>query len=445
DPKLNATQYDFGFYIQNSYKISETIAASFGVRYENQTNIASNLNLAPRIGLIWAPKAKEKQKAIYQLPRISIGYGLFYSRFGLNNSVAVRQASDPSRLQYLITETNILDIYPNVPTVDLLQRFALPRTQRFIDDELETPYQSLLNITVSKKMPKGFTLNVTFSRGETLRQAFTQNINAPLAGTYFPQNPSSAVRPFGNVGNIYETQSVGQNKNNRININLNFPQSQKLFANLRYSYGRSRNNVVSGSGSSFDPYDFSEEFSSTTLDGIHNLGGYYYLTLPHKIFFGGDFSISSGTRFNITTGRDTNGDGYYSERPSFATDLNKAGLISTQYGILDPNPSPTDKLIPRNLGRGKTIFIFNSSISKTFGYNEDKKNKKPPRQTLTFSLRANNVFNIVNKANPIGNMASPNFLRSLSSFSDGGVLTINGAVQENFAGRSLSLSVGFGF
>lgn len=445
DPEITASQYDAGFYVQNSYKISETIAASFGVRYENQTNVESNFNLAPRFGIIWAPKAKDKQKPIYQLPRVSIGYGLFYSRFGLNSTVSVRQASDPDRRQFLITETNILDLYPNVPTVDLLQQFALPRTQRFINEEFETPYQSVLNVTVSKKLPKGFTLNATFSKGKTLRQAFTQNINAPLAGTYDPRNPSLAVRPFGNVGNIYDTRSSGQLRTERFNLSLSFPQSQKLSASLRYSYWRSKSNVVSGSGSSFDPYDFSEEFTPTPLDGLHNAGGYFFWTLPHKVSLFGDFSISSGTRFNITTGRDTNGDGYYSERPSFASDLNKAGLISTQYGILDPNPSPNDRLIPRNLGRGKTTFIFNSSIQKTFGFNEDKKNKKPPKQTINFGLRVNNVFNIINKATPIGNMASPNFLKSLSSFSDGGVITINGAVQENFPGRSLSLNIGFGF
>ena len=32
------------------------------------------------------------------------------------------------------------------------------------------------------------------------------------------------------------------------------------------------------------------------------------------------------------------------------TDLTKKGLITTPYGVLDPNPSSTDKLIPRNLG-----------------------------------------------------------------------------------------------
>lgn len=446
DPELAVSQYDFGVYLQNSYKISETVAASFGVRYENQTNINSTANFAPRFGIIWSPKAKEQQNPLYTLPRISIGYGLFHSRFPLSNTLNVRQASDLGRSQYLITDNNILDIFPAVPTVGLLQQFALPRTQRFIDDELETQYQSLLNIVVAKKLPKGYTLNFTYSTGRTYRQNITQNINAPLAGTFNPTNPATAVRPFGNVGNIYESRSIGRLDTDRYSFSLSFPQSQTLFASLRYSFTKAKTNVVSGSGSSFDPYDFSQEFGSAQLDGVHNAGGYFFYNLTKLgISIGSDFSISSGSRFNITTGRDTNGDGYFSERPSFATDLNRPGLVDTIYGILDPNPSPTDELIPRNLGRGPKNVTTNSWISKNFGFNEDKKNKKPPKQTLNFSLRVNNVFNVINKGNPVGNLSSPNFLRSLSGFSDGGISFINGARQINFVGRSMSMSVGFGF
>ncbi|MEQ1645991.1 MAG: hypothetical protein ABL959_21245, partial [Pyrinomonadaceae bacterium] len=239
--------------------------------------------------------------------------------------------------------------------------------------------------------------------------------------------------------------SAAKSQSDRFSVNLGLPQSQKLFGNLRYSYVKTKNNNATGSGSSFDPYDFSQEFSPGTADGVHSVGGYFYFNLPSKISVGTDFSVNSGSRFNITTGRDTNGDGYYSERPSFATDLSKAGVISTQYGVLDPNPAPGDKLIPRNLGRGSRTIFFNSSISKSFGFQEDKVKKTPPKRSLNFSLRVSNLFNIINKSTPIGNMASPNFLRSLSSYSDGGITIINGAQQENFAGRSMNLSVGFSF
>jgi hypothetical protein len=445
DPRLRASQYEVGLYVQNSYKITETLAASFGVRYENQSNISSNFDVAPRFGIIWSPKAKDKQNPLTTLPRVSVGYGLFYSRFGLNNTVSVRQASDPDRLQYLITETNVLDIFPGVPTVNLLQQFALPRTQRFINDGFHTPYQSLVTVTANKRMPKGFSLNFSFSAGRLFRQSFTQNINAPLAGTFNPLNPSTAIRPFGNVGNIYESRSEGKTQNDRFSVNLGLPQSQKMFGGFRYSYARTRSSLGTGSGSPFDPYDFSQEFGPGPFDGVHSGGGYFYYNLPARFSIGTDFSINRGNRFNITTGRDTNGDGYYSERPSFATNLSKPGLISTPYGVLDPNPSPGDSLIPRNLGRGTKTIYFNASITKSFAFNENKAKKIPPKQSLNFSLRVNNLFNIINRGIPVGNMASPNFLRSLSSFSDGGITTINGAVQENFAGRSMNVSVGFSF
>lgn len=445
NPQISASQYDFGLYVQNSYKLTETIAASFGVRYENQTNISSNFNFSPRFGIIWAPKAKEKQNPLFTLPRISVGYGMFYTRFPLGNTLSVRQANDPDRAQYLITEVNILDVYPVVPSVDLLQQFALPRTQRFIDDELETPYQALLNITAAKKMPKGYTLNFTLSRGTTFRQLFTQNINAPLAGTFNPLNPATAIRPFGNVGNIYETQSIGKVQTTRFSVNLNFPNSPKLYGFMRYSFTKSKSDIVSGSGLPFDPYDFSREFSPTTQDGVHSINGYFDYQLPYKFSISSDFNISSGSRFNIFTGRDTNGDGFFSERPSFATDLSKPNLVSTEYGILDPNPSPNDEIIPRNLGRGSGSVVFNSTISKSFGFGEDKANKKPPKRTLRFNLSINNVFNIINKGNPIGNMSSPNFLRSLGGFSDGSFIIINGARQNELIGRSMNFGIGFGF
>lgn len=444
-PSLQASQFDVGFYVQNSYKLNDTMAASFGIRYEDQSNIGSHYNFAPRFGFIWSPKAKDKQNPLTILPRVSVGYGLFYSRYGLNNTVAIRQASDADRLQYLITQPNVLDLFPAVPTVETLQQFALPQTQRRLGEGFETPYQSLLNVTAVKRLPKGYSVTFTIAHGRSLRQATIRNINAPLAGTFDPNDPSSAVRPFGDVGNIYETGSAGISRSTRYSINLNLPQSQKTFGNLRYSYSRWKNNIANSSGSPFDPYDFSREYGPSANDGVHSFGGYLWRQLPHRFWINGDLSLNSGTRFNIITGRDTNGDGAYSERPSFASDPNRPGVVQTPYGLLDPNPLPGDKLIPRNLGRGSSTFYFNASIGKTFAFNEDKAKKLPPKQSLNFSLRVQNVFNVVNKGLPIGNMASPNFLRSLSSYSDGSIFIINGARQDNFAGRSMTLSMGFSF
>lgn len=443
DPKVDVHQYDVGFYLQNSYKVSETLAASFGVRYENQTNINSDLNLSPRFGLIWSPKANPKKKnPLWAPPRISLGLGMFYRRFEINNFVSIKQSTG-DRLQYLITDPNILDAFPNVVSVNQLQQFALPKSQRFISSDLETPQQNLFSVTASKKLPAGFSTNFVFSYSKSFRQSLTRNINAPLGGTFNPLIQNSGVRPLGNVGNVYETISDGKAENARISISLNLPEKIG-WGNFNYSFTKSKNDIVSGSSSPTNSYDFSREYSPTSNDGVHRLSGYFFRNLPYKFTMDTNFEITSGSRFNIITGRDTNGDGFYLERPSFATDLTKKGLITTPYGVLDPNPSSTDKLIPRNLGRGSSTFTFDMGLGKSFAFNEDKANKKPPKQTLYFNMRINNLFNVVNHGNPIGNMSSPNFLKVLSNASSDSFVIING-IRSGSTNRSFAFSVGFGF
>jgi hypothetical protein len=444
DPRVAINQYDIALYEQNSYRLSETVALSFGLRYENQTNISSHLNLSPRVGVIWSPKANPKKKnPIYALPRISAGFGVFFRRFDINNFLGIGQSTG-DRSQYLITDPAVLDIFPNVATVAQLQQFALPSSQRFIDKDLQSAYQNLFSVTAAKPLPLGFSSTFTFLRSNAFRQPFTSNINAPLAGTFDPLVENSGVRPVGSAGDIYETFSDGRAINTRISASLGFPEKY-ISGRITFSFTKAKNDSVAGSGSPTNAYDFSQEYAPAANDGMRRIDGYAsYSRLPYKFSVELFYSIISGTRFNIITGRDTNGDGFYLERPSFATDLTKQGLISTPYGILDPNPSPTDKLIPRNLGRGNTFYDLDAGLSKSFAWGEDKANKKPAKHSLYFGVRINNLLNHVNKGNPIGNMSSPNFLKSLSNSDGGNIVIING-IRSTSGNRTLTFSSGFSF
>jgi hypothetical protein len=145
---------------------------------------------------------------------------------------------------------------------------------------------------------------------------------------------------------------------------------------------------------------------------------------------------SSGPPFNITTGRDTNGDTSFSERPAFATDLNEPGVVITPLGALDPTPSPGQTIIPRNLGRAPAFLSVNMSVGKAFKFGKAIEPKSPPPggpsttpatggdakppakpqiqrpYQIYFSINANNIFNRTNKSVPVGNMSSPFFLQS---------------------------------
>lgn len=416
-PDLSVSQFDYSLYQQNSFGLTETTGLSFGLRYENQTRVRSRTNFAPRFGFTWAPKAKEKQRPETTLPRVTLGYGFFYNRFAINYAMNELVANSPDRAFYFITDPAVLDLFPAVPSVAALEQSVALRSLRLIDDEIQTPFQKIASLNITKSLWKGVTVNAGYTRTHTSRSTLTRNINAPLASALGSTEPP--VYPFGNSRSIYETRSEGRNRSDRIFVSANLPQwkvfGKPIFASVWYSFAKVRNDVVSGSGSPFDPYDFSREWGPSPSDGQHVVSSYFNLSLPKMFFIRGDVNFRTGTRFNIITGRDTNRDGIYAERPSFASDPTRPGVIQTPYGLLDPNPGPLDAIIPRNLARGPMGFEANLYFSKTFGFDPDKANKNAPRKRLSFGVWVNNVFNRNNRGNPIGNMSSPNFLQVVSS------------------------------
>jgi Carboxypeptidase regulatory-like domain/TonB dependent receptor len=440
NPTVKASQSEFAVYQQNSFGISENLGISFGVRYENQTNITNNFNLSPRIGIIWNPKSKKKRSPLFTFPRISAGFGVFYTRFNIRNELEFQRVTGNDRYYYLINTPNILDNFPNTISVNNLQQSSVAKSQRFIDDKLQTPQKAIANINFGKPLPQGFFATFNFSFERSSRLATTTNINSPLAGTF--GSTSGGIYPYITEQRVLFTQSNGKGKSFKFYSNLDFPvwkfKGDRVRLSLYYSFIKSYDNIVKASGSILNAYDFRNEYAPTENDGVHYFNIGYNFPLYRTVKLGGDWTINSGSRFNIVTGKDTNGDGFYSERPAYAANLNKAGIIKTKYGWLDPNPASSDTLIPRNLGRGSYSSNFNAYIYKWFGFNEDKKDKQGPKQRLFIRLDINNVFNKNNNNVPIGNISSPNFLQSLKVYSETG-----NAIQNN--PRRITLGASFYF
>src|SRR6266498_2200423 len=82
NPKATVSQWDLGGFLQDDWKYRPNLTLSFGLRYENQSNIASNLNFAPRFGFAWAPGSSSPQRQMKTT--IRGGVGIFYDRIGEN-------------------------------------------------------------------------------------------------------------------------------------------------------------------------------------------------------------------------------------------------------------------------------------------------------------------------------------------------------------------------
>jgi hypothetical protein len=437
------------------------------LRYENQNNISSDFNFAPRLTFAWSPMFGGQKKqppatdnkdsaqakpatppkpAPPKQPKTVVrgGIGIFYNRISEDLILQTLRFNGVNQKQYVVTDPSVLDLFPAVPAINLLDAFAQPQTRRFLSADLAPNYSLRGSLGVEHQVSKHFRFEVNYSYGRTLRSLRSVNINAPLAGTFNPAVPTSGVRPLGqSAGNILEYESNGRSRYDNISFNTS-GTFKKISFWATYVWSKTRSTDSGTSGSSFDPYDFSHEWGRANFDIRHR----FYSSASYQTKSGWSVNTfivaNSPPPFNITTGHDANGDTFFTERPAFATDVNKPGVIFTPFGALDPNPTPGKRIIPRNFGVGPGFLSVNFGLSRTIKFGRPippktpppaaagnvvttatpaaaapagsgKPLAKPPVQrpySLVISIYANNAFNHNNRGNPVGNMASPYFLKS---------------------------------
>lgn len=463
NPEADVQQTDVAFYFQDEWKVRPNFTLSPGLRYENQNNLDSNYNLAPRIAFAWSPVFGSKTKvspattapaanatsatpAPAPAPAAAAGppktvfrggFGIFYNRVSEDVTLNATRFNGTNQQQFLVTSPVVLDLFPLVPPVELLDAFAQPQIRRVKSDGLTSSRSLRFMFTVERALPANVKLSITYMHSRGYHTQRYVNINAPLGGTFIPGVPSSGVRPLGNeAGNVFEYQATGRSIGNNLSININGNLKKIQFWG-GYNLSKARSTDSGSTGSAFDAYDFSQEFARGNFSSLNFVYGGGSYTAPRDISLNLFMVANSGQPFNIITGRDTNGDTLFSERPAFATDLSEPGVVVTPLGAFDPTPAPGQQIIPRNFGRGPGFFSLNVNAGKTFKFGKAIEPKTPPpgaeRTTaatadqkppqkpavqrpyaLSFSVNASNIFNRTNKGVPVGNMASPFFLKSPS-------------------------------
>lgn len=463
-PGAEATQYDTGIYLQDEWKIRGDFSVSPGLRYENQTNINSDLNFAPRIGFAWSPTFFKRRPAEATLAKdpakaptnaqasgppttvIRGGFGAFYRRIDDSLVLQTARFNGINQQQFITSDPLALDLYPTVPSLATLAAFAQPQVRNVFDAQLSPSAMFRASLSIEQQLPRKMQLIINLMESRTRRMLRTVNVNAPLAGTYMPDVAISGVRPLGReAGNILQYQSNGRMTHRWLVVSLN-GQVKRLRFWSNYTLGKRTSTDEGTSGSPFDPYDFSREWGRASYDVRHFLFAGGNLEGPWGLSLSPFLIAASGGAFNITTGKDINGDNVFAERPTYATDLTKPGVVNTPYGVLDPNPEPGQQLIPRNLGQGPGYLLLNLGINKSFSFGKaiapaaatpgtasSTQSSVPPAKApvqrpyqLQLSAFINNLLNNTNEGTPVGNMSSPFFLKSNSpqnfiSFGPGGL------------------------
>lgn len=276
------------------------------------------------------------------------------------------------------------------------------------------------SISVERRLPNNATLSLSYLGNNAVLLLRSRNINAPLPGTFVSGISGSGVRPFEEMGNIFQYESSGRSDQHQLRSTFNGRFSRNFSFLASYIWTRARSDTDGAGTFPADSYDLSGEYGRSINEVPHHLSLTGTFVGPWNVRLSPFIVATSGRPFNIITGRDSNGDTLFTERPSFASaSTNPADLVSTPWGNFDTNPTLDQPLIPRNHGTGPDFFLVNLRGSRTFklGEGSDRGQQKPADSrnwlmrdySLTLSVQIQNLLNTTNPGLPSGNLRSPYF------------------------------------
>jgi hypothetical protein len=350
-PAISVGQADFGASVGDDWRVRPNLTLNLGLRYEGQTNIRDRRDFAPRVGLAWAPAAGSGKGAPKSV--IRAGFGIFYDRFDIRNTLTAERFNGVVQRQLVITN-------PDFSFSTIPQTFGVSSTTQEKSATLRAPYVMQSAVSLERQLPFHTTVALTYANSHGLHQLRSEDINAPL--------PGSGAFPYPLMGPIFLMESSGLYNQNQLITNVNSHVNSKISLFGYYVYNRAMSNTDGLNTFPAKPYSFAGEYGPAGTDIHHRVSAGGSIDLRWNIRISPLFTAASGPPFDITTGSDIYGDTLFNGRPGIAPAPNKSGVIDTKYGLLDPNPTPDEKILPRNFGRGPGTMMLNVRIGKTFTF-----------------------------------------------------------------------------
>jgi len=381
EPAQIQSNPNLGLFAQDEWRVRPSLTINAGLRYDVQwlpdPIQADTNNIAPRLGLAWAPGDRKTV--------IRAGYGVYFERIPLRaTSNALQRDGSKYRVAQFVFGQPGAPVFPQVAAS--FPAGFLPSVTT-IDPEIGNAYTQQANLQIERELTASASLSVGYLHTRGLRLILSRNVNAPR----FPASAGAPNlgRPNPNFANISRFESSGDSYYNGLTVSLN--RRFRRWAGGRLSYTFSR--AVDNAGNAFfftpqDNFNLRDERSRSDNDQRHVLAVSGSLAAPETASGGlwrrivAGFQLSSIFRygsalpFNILTGADRNNDTNVNDRP---------------VGV------------GRNTGKGFDFASFDLRLNRRIRFTE--------RLGLEVIAEGFNMFNRANFQLPIGTFgtgATPN-------------------------------------
>jgi len=295
DPQVSVAQAQTGIYVQDDYRARKELTLSGGVRGEFQSHVGG-FHLGPRGGLAWSPLKSGKAT-------IRAGGGVFFDWF---DALSYQQAIQLDGGHQQI-ETIVAPGYPNASIGG--QSLLLPNGRVQIARDLEQPTLFETSVGVERELPGSSRLNVMYIRRRGSNMLRGVNVNAPAA---------TGVRPDPTAGTITDIRSTASTSFDGLSVNFNYMNPQRrMFLAANYFLSRSINEGDGAFSLAADASNLAAERGPALQDARHRVMGFMNMPLwGRRLSLGSSIRVQSALPYNITTGRDDNGDTISNDRPS---------------------------------------------------------------------------------------------------------------------------------
>ena len=389
DPNIEYTNIQGGLYIQDDARVRRNLTLSAGVRYEAQSHLSDADNVAPRVGLTWAPFASGRTT-------MRSSWGLFYDWITTNTYEQTLRVDGIRQRELDIINPAYPNLFEAVGVV--------PPVNRYIwTDGLELPLSKRFSLGLDQRVWRQLTASASYSYTRGAGLARGMNVNAPVDG----------VRPEPSFGNIIEVISDASSRLHQLQVNVtanpgallpafNAPlirwRRTTLFANYTVATLESNTDgafAIPPSGI------LDTEWGPAVGDVRHRVNVSLNNQIVRNLLLSLNVTASSGTPYSIRTGRDENSDLVFNDRPAgVGRNTERAAAqwsVNTFFAYM-----LAFGRIPAGLPPGVTV-IQGGGVATVQNF------EQPPKYVVQFFVQASNLTNHPNYQGYSGTMTSPFF------------------------------------
>ncbi len=408
DPLVEYSQVKAGWFIQDDFRLAKTLSVSVGLRQEVQTQVRDRLNLAPRAAFTWNASRKTTVRG---------GYGLFYDWYESNLHEQTLRVDGQRQVDIVVRDP----LFPSTAGGGEVLPPSIVRAA-----SLGQPIIQQASIGVDRPLAATISLRADYLMTRGSGALRSVNVNAPVNG----------VRPVASAGNITEIQSTGRRSSDRLTLSLNARHDRlRMFSNVMYQMASVRNHADSATALPSDSTNPDVDWGPSMQDIRHRLFVNVNAPIPYGIRLGLNMQMASAAPYNITTGRDDNGDTVFNDRaPGVGRNSGRgagsinAGLrINKSFGFggaaagpgRPPRMPPPGGAAFRTPGAGAAVAAQRGMGGGPGGGGDGPQimimEGGNQRYRLDIYAQISNVFNYVNYNTFVGNQLSPFFGQATSA------------------------------